>query len=303
MRSASPLLLATLTLTLAACQDAPSPLAPEAPESEQVIAAAAPAGLGTCRPRPLKESVKGRITPGSCLFSEALGRRSAYFATAPAAEGSMLTVTAQGDIALVVGVKEATEDPTSGTVWGSRIAQAGVATSFSFIGGQPGYQLFVSNRDNGETGGYHLETRPEPITYACNRLIFLDAPARFRQELDAARACSVTIQFSPYPEAIGQPLLAQYHYAKLEAGRSYEVRAEGLSEAFPAGLTVFRSTPNGYVVDAQSVGPVPVGGVRSLTLNPAVTTYYALEVSSGIPDGNGGWLTPAGSYTLSLVRN
>lgn len=303
MRTASLLRMAALTLVLAACQDAPSPLAPEAPEAEQVIAAAAPAGLGTCRPRPLQESVRGRITPATCLFSEALGRRSAYFAAAPAAEGSMLTVTAQGDIALVVGVKEATEDPTLGTVWGSRVAQAGVATSFSFIGSRPAYQLFVSNRDSGETGGYVLEARSEPITHACSRLIFLDAPTRFRQELDEARSCSVTIRFSPYPEAIGKPLLAQYHYAKLLAGQTYEVRAEGLSPAFPAGLTVFRSTFNGYVMDSQSVGPVPAGGVRSLTITPAVTTYYALEVSSGMPDGNGGWLNPAGSYTLSLSQN
>jgi len=131
----------------------------------------------------------------------------------------------------------------------------------------------------------------------CNRRQYLEAPGTIFQSLDWGSSCHVTIQFSPFPEAIGQQIWVQYHLVKLEAGVTYTVQVSGLSDSFNPALTVFRSG-----VVAQSAGSPPPGGIRTVSITPPTEGTYAIEIASGQPNGVGGWLTPSGSYTISVDR-
>lgn len=284
----------------AACGSEPSPVMPEetsdGPELGTVIAAAAPAGVGTCKPKDLKETQKGRITPGSCLFDAGLGRRSSYFEAVTPPAGQMLTLRVTPAFNGVFGIKQATQDPNEGIVWGSLAFQANTPRSLAFVGSSPLQQVFVSGQDGTQTGAFQLDATVEPVTYRCGVPMALEAPVTISETLEETRSCEATIQFSPFPEAIGQPLRYHFYNARLQPGRSYEIRIEGVTEQFNAVLTVY----SGGVVRAQSVGPAPADGVRSVVVTPPGLFYYGIEVSSGQPDGSGGWLTPSGSYTLTV---
>jgi hypothetical protein len=300
MSRATALALVLGVSLLAACGTEPSPVMPETTLDgsalETVTAAAAPAGLGTCMPRGLKEAQKGRITPGSCLFDAGLGRRSAYFETATPPAGQMLTLRLAAEFNGVWGIKQTTQDPSTGIVWGNTSFLANAPRTLAFVGSSPSQQVFVSGQDSTQSGAFQLDATVESVTYRCGVPIALEAPVTFGETLEGTRACQTTIQFSPFPEAIGKPLRYHFYNARLQPGRSYEIRIEGVTDAFNAVLTVF----SGGQVRAQSVGPVPANGVRSVVVTPPFLAYYGIEVSSGQPDGNGGWATPSGAYTLTV---
>lgn len=302
MRHTAPLILLLGTLCLGACAPDRSPVAPDEPgvlEPETVTAAAAPAGLGPCRPMALRESQNQRITPGSCLFDEATGRRSVYFRGDTPSQGRMLTLTVTPEFNGVFGIKEDTQDPKVGIVWGSLSFAAGKPRSLAFVGSSPSQQVFVSGFDGTQTGPFRLDAVEEPVTFRCGVPMALEAPVAIGETIEESRACRWTVRFSPFPEAIGAPLLGHFYNARLQAGRSYEIRVEGLTQAFNAGLTVF----SGGQMAAQSVGPLPVGGVRTLVITPPSLRYYGIEISTGGPDGQGGFITPpTGSYTLSVTE-
>lgn len=285
-----------MVLLLAACSESPTAMAPtDAALSKGE--AGAPLGKGNCNPKQLRETQSGQINPGSCLFNEETGRRSAYFTTETPAEGSMLSVTLTAGFRGVFGIKQEMADPAAGIVWGSLAFVAEAPRRLAFVGSSPRQQLFVSGFDGGERGAFQLDARVEPVSYTCGIPVVMEAPVRFAQTLDAGHACLTTIRFSPFPEAIGKPLLTQGYNARLLPGASYEIRVEGVSPQFPAGLTVFKG---GRPV-AQSVGPVPADGVRSVVVTSNDLGYFYIEVSSATSDGNGGWDTPAGSYVLSVA--
>ena len=300
MTRATALALALGVSVLAACGTEPSPVAPETALDgstlETVTAAAAPAGLGTCKPKDLKETQKGRITPGSCFFDAGVGRRSAYFEAMTPPAGQMLTLRLTPEFNGVFGIKEATPDPKTGIVWGSLSFLANAPRSLAFVGSSPSQQVFVSGQDSTQSGAFQLDAIVEPVTYRCGVPMALEAPVTFGETLEGTRACQATIQFSPFPEAIGQPLQYHFYNARLQPGRSYEIRIEGVTEQFNAVLTVY----SGGQVRAQSVGPAPANGVRSVVVTPPVLAYYGIEVSNGQPDGNGGWANPSGPYTLTV---
>jgi hypothetical protein len=62
-------------------------------------------------------------------------------------------------------------------------------------------------------------------------------------------ACKGTAKFSPFPEAIGNPILTHGYDVKLDAGVKYTISLDGDPDSFNPSLTVFRA---GSVV-AQSV--------------------------------------------------
>ena len=123
MRRATALALVLGVSVLAACGAEPSPVMPETAfdgsNLETVTAAAPPVGLGTCKPKDLKETQKGRITPGSCFFDGGFGRRSAYFEAVTPPAGQMLTLRLAAEFNGVWGITQATQDPSTGIVWGN----------------------------------------------------------------------------------------------------------------------------------------------------------------------------------------
>lgn len=294
MRKAPALALAVGVSVIAACDSNPSPIAPDA---ETVVAEAAPAGFGTCMPRALRDTQTGRLTPGSCLFDAGTGARIAYYEIDTPAAGEMLTLRVSPEFAGQYGIKEQKDDPSQGIVWGALGFSAGTPRTMSFIGSSPTQQVYVRGLDGSQKGAFDLEATVAPISHTCDRAWVLEAPVSFDEALDPARSCHWTIQFSPFPEAIGKPIIGQYYNAKLVPGHSYEIRVTGVTEAFNPALTVYW----GGGVAAQSVGEVPVDGALTVVVTPEVLGYWGIEVSNGQPDGEGGWITPGGSFTLSVT--
>ncbi|MGQ0560950.1 MAG: hypothetical protein ACT443_03640 [Gemmatimonadota bacterium] len=259
-------LLATVVF-LAACSEntvEPTELAPSYSQN-----GGSPAGIGNCHPRTLKSAQQGRITPGSCNFNDAIGRRTQYYqATTPAA-GQMLAIRWTGDFAPVLGVKQDTDNPNLGLIHTAFSWDAGDQAGVNFVGTSPTQQVFVSNRDADTYGAFALTSSVEPVSYSCDYPTIYEVPVDLTQQLDAGHSCHVTVQFSPFPEAIGQALHSQFYYGKLIAGTTYNVRIEGVSAAFNPALTIYR----GGVV-RQSVGNLPANGVRAVApITPANDRY------------------------------
>lgn len=273
-------------LLLAACSETqPTDLSPK-------YSKGAPAGLGDCAAPALKDAQKGRITPGSCNSNEALGRRSQYYTATTPAAGQQLTVKATSEVAMVLGIKQDNADVLAGMTHAGFLWDLGDTAGFSFIGASPTQQVFLSNRFAGETGAYTMTSAVEPISYSCDVANIYEAPVSFTTALDGAHACHGTIRFSPFPEAIGQPLWFQTYYGKLLPGKSYEVSVAGNTPAFNTALTIFRN--GAYNPALQSAGPVPADGVRRIIVTPPaaapLATYY-IEVST---------MEQAGSFTLTI---
>jgi hypothetical protein len=208
----------------------------------------------------------------------------------------MLTLRLTSEFNGIFGIKEAIQDPKAGIVWGSLSFLANTPRSPAFVGSSPSQQVFVGGQDSTQSGAFQLDAFVEPVTYRCGVPFALEAPVTFGETLEGTRSCQATIQLSPLPEAIGKHLQHHFYNARLQPGRSYEIRIEGVTEQFNLVLTVY----SGGQVRAQSVGPAPANGVRSVVVTPPFLAYYGIEVSSGQPDANGGWLTPSGAYTLTV---
>lgn len=238
-------------------------------------------------------SISGAIAADDCLYQVA-GRRSDYYTITPPAN-EMFVLKSSGTLDGLFGLKQATVDATTGTVYDSD----NIGRELRFVGNGSALQLFVSGRDSTKLGAYTF-TKSPAVTHACPNatagvpMIVLMPGARYSDALNATNSCSVTVQFSPIPAAIGQQLRAHYYAVKLDAGRSYTIAAQG----FPgqSALTIF----SGGVV-AQSVGAT--SGLRTLTFTAASSAYYTIEISSGgFENANltGAWIIPNFAYSLTV---
>ena len=292
MRKAPALALAFAACALTACDTT----TPAAPEPETLTAAAKPAGLGTCMPVTLQPSQKSVITPQTCVYDASIGRHSVYYETS-IPEGQMLTLTADAKFDGLMGVKEATEDPHQGFVRGSVGFSANTPRKMMYIGHTP-QQVFVSNQGAREYGKFDLTAAMEPVAYRCGVVTVLEASVHFSDAIVPERACLWTIQYPADNPFLGEPILGHHYNVKMVGGESYEIRLEGVSPAFPAVLAFYGLGPDPIVLNEW---PVPADGVRSLTVTADGTGYFGVEVSSGQPDGMGGWITPSGNFTLSIT--
>lgn len=238
-------------------------------------------------------SISGAIASDDCLYPVA-GRRSDYYTITPPAN-EMFVLKSSGTLDGLFGLKQATADATTGTVYDSD----NIGRELRFVGNGSALQLFVSGRDSTKLGAYTF-TKSAAVTHACPNttagvpFIILMPGARYSDALNATNSCSVTVQFSPFPAAIGQPLRAHYYGVKLDAGRTYTIAAQG----FPgqSALSIF----SGGLV-AQSVGAT--SGLRTLTFTAASSTYYTIEISSGgfeNANGTGAWTIPNFAYSLTV---
>ena len=248
-----------------------------------------------CAPLPLAlGTTAGEITADDCFYAPA-GRFSDYFSLAPA-NGEVVLLATSG-LDGITGVKEATLDPALGTIFGSRANGA----TYRVIGNGDPLQFYVSGR-TGETFGAYAVTRGTSAeAFQCGALTFVVPGASFANTLTEATSCRYTIRFSPYPEAIGQPIATQSYWMRLQGGREHTVTLGGVHAGFAAGLTIFPNVLDGAPV-AQSVGGLAPGQTtRTVTFTPATDGYYMIEVSSGrIVDGT--WAIQTGDYTVSVSR-
>lgn len=261
----------------------------------------APAGRGNCHPLQLKDAQQGRITPGSCNYNDTLGRRSQYYVTNTPAANQQLALRWTGDFAPVLGVKVDTENPNAGMVHTAFSWDIGDAVGVNFIGASATQQVFVSNRDANALGSFELTSAVEPVSYSCDYPTIYEAPVAFNTTIDPAHACATRIRFPANNPYLGRPLLSQFYYGKLIAGKTYNIRMEGVGPAFDAALSLYRPTTTGWAPVRQNIFSAPVNGVRALqSFTPATTGTFIVEVASGRPDGQGGWLLPAGSFRLVI---
>lgn len=236
----------------------------------------------------------GKISTHDCLYPVA-GRRSDYYAfSAPA--GQLVTVTTDGTLQGIMGIKAATEDPTTGTVWNSGT----IGGSMRLVSNGSLLQLFVSSQDSTEFGEYSVTRSTEPLAHSCSTQTVLMPGVSIHGSLSRANSCEPTVKFSPVPQAIGKPLWTHYYPVKLEAGKRYTITLGGLGASFDPSLAVFaggqlvaHATPDDRVVVS-----------RTVTVTPATTVYHTIEIGSGkFSDGTfTTWVNQTGSYTLSISR-
>lgn len=235
-------------------------------------------------------TISGAIAADDCLFKVA-GRRSDYYTFASSAN-QMMVLKASGTLDGLFGIKQATADPTSGTVYDSD----NIGSELRFVGNGDPVQVFVSGRDSTKLGTYTL-AKSGPVSHACPSTaagiptITMMPGASYGESITAANSCKPTVQYSPVPAAIGKPLLAHYYATKLDAGRRYTITATGLPAQ--SALSIFN---NGLV--AQHTGSTT--GTRSVSFTAAASAYYVIEISSGGFDAGGTWGTPLFAYSVTV---
>jgi hypothetical protein len=284
----------------AACEAPTETLAPE------IDAQFAKAGKEDphCKPKKLKDDQKGKISKNDCLYTEnENGQREDLYTVDGAGGGQMMTFTATAEFDGIFGIMEAGQELFQGTVWGSRGFTADEPGLMKFVGGSPTYEMFFSGGDASQLGKYTLTTEVGPVSYQCGGgVFFLEGTVGFDQYMDGNNSCEYLVEYSPFPEAIGQPIWTHGYNAKLMAGESYTVTIDGANPSFQPTLTVF-SYAGGFSVIAQDFDEGSSDTAREATFSLPFTGYVYIEISSGRGDGEGGWVQEEGTYGFSFSRN
>jgi hypothetical protein len=247
-------------------------------------------------------SIVGQISSDDCLFTTA-GRRSDYYTLRPS-NGEVIILTGSGPLDGLFGLKEATADPSLGTVWNSNAA---ITSQLRLLSNGDPLQLFVSGRDSTKLGNYSFVRTggtSQTVAHECvtssngKSYIGMMPGTEMRGTMAVTNSCEVIIQFSPNPAAIGKPLLVHNYPVRLLGGRQYTITGTGFAPQ--SSLTAFRLGTAG--VAGQDVS---TGTTRTFTITPASTAYYSLEIGSGgfqNANSTGGWIQPAFTYTVSVSR-
>jgi hypothetical protein len=240
-------------------------------------------------------NITGQISAEDCLFSVA-GRRSDYYALRPTA-GQMLVYRGSGSLDGLFGLKEATADPTTGTVWNSNSA---ITSELRLVSNGDPLQLFVSGRDSTKFGSYTF-TRLPASGHQCvtstngNSYIALMDGTSVSDTMSTAASCSGNIVASPFPDAIGKPIRFHTYPVRLLAGRRYTVTVTGVAPG-QAALSLFVGGAYRQIIVNNTA-------TRTMTVTPATTAYHFLEVSSGgVTPGGTAWTIPEFRYTLTVSR-
>jgi uncharacterized protein YjdB len=246
--------------------------------------------MDPCMPRSTGTGdIVGAIEPTDCMTSDG-GRRTDYYSVA-IANGEAVEFTSSGSLAGSWGVKESTTDARAGAVYGS----VSIGGKLRVIGSGAPLQLFVSGQDAAAVGTYTITRSAAAEPYACGTMPVAVVPgATFSADLTPTNACAATVMFSPYEEAIGQPILTHGFNVKLDAGVTYTMAVSGFTKPFSPALTVFA---DGAVV-AQDADVS--SSARTVSVTVPQSRYVFVEVSSGYFLTPGNWDTPSGSYTLSV---
>lgn len=250
-----------------------------------------------CAARPQSLAETGEITVDDCVYVGANGPQYEDFyhfspADLLAESGQTIpgparyTVTASAAFRGIVGVKQAGFGVQDGLVFGSRTFEAGQPKGLSVIGDGSALDLFVGGADATQLGAYSLTTAVAPAGgWQCGDLVFLSSAVAFGSQISNGTSCRGTITVGPNA---GQPLNYQYRYAKLEAGKRYEVRVDDAAPGIGVALYVASG------VNQLDLGSDQRDSDRSITFTAAETRYYYLEVSTP-PD-------VATTYTFSLAE-
>lgn len=247
-------------------------------------------------------SARSVLTRESCLYrSGETVRFSRYFQFA-VSEATALEVEWEAAFDFTAGLKEATDDPALGTVWGSLAGTGGSSRVQRFILPAGSYQGFLSGADTTRMGTLGLSLRRRAVGEitagnGCSGGVYLLPGSRVEgARLDVAEGdCQTTIQFSPFPEVLGKPLVLDLYQVRLQAGRNYTITLTLPSrDAYGgAALTVYRSGVVGQdLMDQDRL-------VRTVSITPPSAGYYLVEVSANGSPADG-WALPALGYQLQV---
>jgi hypothetical protein len=230
----------------------------------------------------------GTVTADDCDFQGSKFEELYRIVTADLVQASgqsfsdspKLTLTTTTDFNGVIGFQAADTAQFGGLVHRFRNNLSPAApVSFSMIAGEPEYKLFVGGLTTTDLGSYTVSTAVAPGgEYACGEVLVMAGSAIFSSSIGGSNACAGTIAFGPN---VGQPLLYQGRYARLEAGKSYNVTVSGLQGAGPVALFVSRLPLSAGVDQELDIGGGPSDGERSLTFTPPSGGTYYIEVSTG----------------------
>ncbi len=169
----------------------------------------------------------------------------------------------------------------------------------------------VAVGDSGATGASFSFTydstsaQQQPGAFSCDDYAPIIVPgSTLADGINRGSACKYAVKFSPFPSAIGQPLLARLYLAPLAAGKAYTIAIDSYqgigTSGFDASLTVFR----GGAVVAQSVTAAgSFGSSRTVSFTASATGNYLVEVASGQPatTTGQGWINPEGTFRLRIT--
>ncbi|AMW06367.1 hypothetical protein GEMMAAP_19405 [Gemmatimonas phototrophica] len=237
----------------------------------------------------------GTLNTFSCLFaSGSVSRWSRYWEFEVTSQ-STFEWRVRPEFAHVVGIKQATTNTSEGTVWGSVAGNAGDSTVLRAVLAPARYQLFVSTRDTSARGAFTFAGGTPSVPaltngLGCSRATWLVPGTRVAGAVldSAAGDCRSTIQFTPFPEALGKPLVIDFYQARLLAGRTYTITYTLPSRAAYGGaaLTVYRGGVVGQDIQDQS------RLVRTLQITPPSDGTYVIEASAAGSSENN-WALPA----------
>lgn len=150
--------------------------------------------------------------------------------------------------------------------------------TFSIVGAEPVYKLWVGGQGPEQLGEYSLDTRTEATTDTCEagHRVYLQGDVTFSSSIANERSCRGTIEFGPNA---GLPLNYQYWWVRLDAGETITLSLSGIEDPTMAAAIVDFGT--GEV--ALDLGAGPGDTDRSVTFTTSRTADFYVEVSSA-PD-------------------
>ena len=243
-------------------------------------------GFDPCAARELAPSQTSTINASDCLYTGGTQDQYEEFYAMPAASfaasqgvssgPALFNFTVDAAFDGILGFKAPGD---GGLVFGSRTFTANTSRSMSVIADGGDFEVFVGGSSTSQTGRYTMGVATSAIgNYRCGAS-FLATAVTFNATLTDTNGCEGTINFGPN---VGNPLIYQYWYAKLEAGKTYTISVTGASNGTTALFVSNADFQTEQTLDLASDGN---DTDRSITFTPQATTYYYFEVSKA-PGGS-----------------
>lgn len=253
-----------------------------------------------CSPAPVEAlTLAGSIGTLDCTFPlPGGGTRFSDYVRFTIPNGQVQRVSVTAAFVAILGIKENTADPKTGLVHASMRSNDPVTQHFRIVGNGAPVQMFVSGLDATSLGAYTVTRSIVTEAHSCTDYDFVLPGAAFTTTLNEANSCAGKIAFTNDETVKGKPILYQDYTLKVKKGVPVTVRMVG-SSSFNPVLTIFGYNPatQSLYVMAQDLGTATT---RTLTVTPTYDGYIYPEVASGRSDGNGGWIIPTGSYSMSV---
>lgn len=255
--------------------------------------------VSSCGVTPLPVgTTNGEVTAFDCWF--AAGNRFGDYYSVAAANGEVMRFQT-GGIAGVTGIKAATLDLATGTVFGSR----SMGATYRVIGNGDPLQFYVSGATSTTFGAYSITRSVDPQAHSCGTFTFVVPGASFAADMQPTNACHYNVAFTNFPPALGKPIIAHRYWIRVDAIKPYTVTVGGVSFDFDPAVTIFPNILNAPpVASALPDGNAP-SSTRSVTFTPPALGYYLIEVSTGTFRGGiapENWVNHTGPFTVSVSR-